>query len=177
MNVHRLPGLESSDNNKVEEDVMYNDMMRSVLRMVLKPILTARAEHGVLRSASHGRGANRGDGGVGGDDEGSRDGRDSNDNNDRDCLVISKSFPLGITKAEAGLWDVTGGRGTAARDAQLCNSISNDANAQACSSGVGSSVSSGDGGSSTSAGTWANLMNWRAFTKKNLHRVRAHGPV
>eukprot|EP01034_Spumella_vulgaris_P021945 gene21945-28025_t len=33
---NRLPGLESSDNNRAEEDVFYDDMMRDVLRIVLR---------------------------------------------------------------------------------------------------------------------------------------------
>jgi hypothetical protein len=32
----RLPGLESSDNNRIEEDLFYDDMMRDVLRIVLR---------------------------------------------------------------------------------------------------------------------------------------------
>lgn len=36
---NRLPGLESSKNNLLEEDEFYNDMMEQVLRIVLQPIL------------------------------------------------------------------------------------------------------------------------------------------
>jgi hypothetical protein len=38
---NRLPGLESSSNNKTEEDVMYNRMMTSLLDLLTKPITTA----------------------------------------------------------------------------------------------------------------------------------------
>lgn len=34
-----MPGLESSNNNKEEEDVFYNEMMRAVLRIVMRPLL------------------------------------------------------------------------------------------------------------------------------------------
>jgi hypothetical protein len=34
----RLPGLESSNNNKEEEDVFYNEMMLDLLRIVLSPL-------------------------------------------------------------------------------------------------------------------------------------------
>jgi hypothetical protein len=37
--VNRLPGLESSQNNKLEEDKMYNQMMIQALRLLLLPIL------------------------------------------------------------------------------------------------------------------------------------------
>jgi hypothetical protein len=35
--VNRLPGLESSKNNLAEEDQLYNEMMTSVLQMILFP--------------------------------------------------------------------------------------------------------------------------------------------
>jgi len=40
---NRLPGLESSKNNKEAEDVMYDDMMESLLRLVLPPVLPSLA--------------------------------------------------------------------------------------------------------------------------------------
>ena len=40
---NRLPGLESSKNNKEAEDVMYDDMMESLLRLVLSPVLPSLA--------------------------------------------------------------------------------------------------------------------------------------
>jgi hypothetical protein len=40
--VNRLPGLESSKNNLVEEDDLYNEMMTDVLKMVLYPSLLER---------------------------------------------------------------------------------------------------------------------------------------
>lgn len=36
--INRLPGLESSDNNKAGEDAFYNEMMLSVLRIVTIPL-------------------------------------------------------------------------------------------------------------------------------------------
>ncbi len=39
--INRLPGLESSQNNLEEEDVMYDTMMRGLLRLVfVQPLLT-----------------------------------------------------------------------------------------------------------------------------------------
>lgn len=35
--IYRLPGLESSSNNQVQEDAMYDEMMTSLLRIVLLP--------------------------------------------------------------------------------------------------------------------------------------------
>jgi hypothetical protein len=35
--VNRLPGLESSKNNLMEEDIMYNEMMLSLLQIILFP--------------------------------------------------------------------------------------------------------------------------------------------
>lgn len=37
---NRLPGLESSSNNKVHEDVMYNGMMTSLLSLVTRPLVS-----------------------------------------------------------------------------------------------------------------------------------------
>jgi hypothetical protein len=39
----RLPGLESSSNNKVEEDVFYDTMMLAFLRIVLSPLRDCHA--------------------------------------------------------------------------------------------------------------------------------------
>lgn len=39
MHLYRLPGLESSKNNRTEEDAMYDEMMGTLLRIVLRPVL------------------------------------------------------------------------------------------------------------------------------------------
>jgi Tubulin-tyrosine ligase family len=36
--INRLPGLESSKNNKEQEDIFYNEMMDQLLNIVLKPL-------------------------------------------------------------------------------------------------------------------------------------------
>jgi hypothetical protein len=42
LSFHRLPGLESSNNNKIEEDEFYDEMMSSLLKIVLNPLLNSR---------------------------------------------------------------------------------------------------------------------------------------
>jgi hypothetical protein len=42
----RLPGLESSKNNQVQEDAMYDTMMTALLRIVLQPVVPALAVSG-----------------------------------------------------------------------------------------------------------------------------------
>jgi hypothetical protein len=42
----RLPGLESSRNNQVQEDAMYDTMMTALLRIVLQPLVPALAVSG-----------------------------------------------------------------------------------------------------------------------------------
>jgi hypothetical protein len=46
MRLFRLPGLESSKNNQVEEDAMYDTMMTALLRIVLQPVVPALAVSG-----------------------------------------------------------------------------------------------------------------------------------
>jgi hypothetical protein len=42
----RLPGLESSKNNQVQEDAMYDTMMTALLRIVLQPVVPSLAVTG-----------------------------------------------------------------------------------------------------------------------------------
>jgi hypothetical protein len=42
----RLPGLESSKNNQVQEDAMYDTMMTALLRIVLQPVVPTLAVSG-----------------------------------------------------------------------------------------------------------------------------------
>lgn len=44
LEVNRLPGLEASSQNKQEEDVMYDEMMLSLLRIVLAPLRSEQGE-------------------------------------------------------------------------------------------------------------------------------------
>lgn len=45
----RLPGLESSKNNKQEEDTMYDEMMKSLLCIVLNPVIGVKEQLGSFR--------------------------------------------------------------------------------------------------------------------------------
>jgi hypothetical protein len=49
LEINRLPGLESSKLNTVDEDLMYNEMMTSLLRIVLHPINTNGKFHSEQR--------------------------------------------------------------------------------------------------------------------------------
>jgi len=44
LEVNRLPGLESSIQNKAEEDIMYDEMMLSLLRIVLAPLVNEQEQ-------------------------------------------------------------------------------------------------------------------------------------
>lgn len=93
----RLPGLESSNNNKVQEDAMYDEMMTALLRIVLSPV----------------------------------------------CPVLDSASESDSTQLQSGLWEYV--RTPAPSSAEQ----------------------------TASSTCWANLLKWKAFTRKNRQKILA----
>jgi hypothetical protein len=101
----RLPGLESSNNNKEDEDVMYDEMMTAFL------------------------------------------------------LKVLRSHPSFVASGcEDGLWECVRDAHDAAAPASAVQEAGSTVNAAAASA--------------CEEDTWINLLKWRAFTRKNRHRVQ-----
>ena len=98
----RLPGLESSKVNKVQEDSLYDEMMTSLLQLVLQPLMADTSRTSC------------------------------------DAPIDAVTGEVNISRCTHGLWNLVQGP---------------------------SPVEFG------SENLWKNLLNWRAFTRKNRSKV------